>query len=356
MMSREPNYIKIGLFVVMGIVLLIGTILFFAIGALQTEGIYFETYFDTPVHGLTVGSVIEDRGVPVGKVEKITFVNRVYDVDDEETMGRYVMVIGSVQYDKTMRMPYEEFKRKIERLVDDGLRVNMVVKPLTGMAYLNAEFLDPVKNPPLRISWVPNHFYVPSAPSLLSKYGKSIEEILEDLSNVEMTKLSKQLDSALKSLDITLSSTGKVVQEIQVSIENLQKQTKGFDLQDFFDRLDSLIQALDKALRDAHVDKLSTRAQEVLVEARDAIKQFKVLVGDIDSQESPATMAQVVSQLDSTLWRLENMVQNNDPALSGVLRSTQQTVEELKLLIRQIKQNPSGAIFSEPPPKSELLK
>ena len=355
-MSREPNYIKIGLFVVIGIALLVGIILFFAIGALQNEVIYFETYFDTPVHGLTVGSVIEDRGVPVGKVEKITFVNRIYDVNEEEKMGRYVMVIGSVQYDKSMRMPYDEFKSKIERLVNDGLRVYMVVKPLTGIAYLNAEFLDPGKNPPLEISWSPENFYIPSAPSLLNKYGKSIEEILEDLSQVEMAKLSKHLESVLSSLDEMLSSTSSVVQEIHVSLGKLQEQTKDFNIEEFFVGIDSLVETLDKALRDAQVDKLSAQAQDLLVEARDAVVQFKKVLGDVDSQPYPANIAHVLSQLDTTLWRVENMVQNNDPALNGVLLTTQQTVEELKLLIRQIKQNPSGAIFSEPPPKSEILR
>ncbi len=355
-MSREPNYIKIGLFVVIGISLLVGIVLFFAIGALQNEVIYFETYFDTPVHGLTVGSVIEDRGVPVGKVEKITFVNRIYDVDGESKMGRYVMVIGSVQYDKSMRMPYEEFKSKIARLVDDGLRIYMVVKPLTGIAYLNAEFLDPAKNPPLEISWSPANFYIPSAPSWLNKYGKSIEEILEDLSKVEMAKLSKHLESVLNSLDEMLSSTGAVVQEIQVSLEKLQEQTKDFNIEEFFVGIDSLVESLDKALKDAEVDKLSAQAQELLVEARDAITQFKKVLGDFDTQSSPASIAHVLSQLDTTLWRIENMVQNNDPALNSVLLSTQETVDELKSLIRQIKQNPSGAIFSEAPPKSEILR
>ncbi len=355
-MSREPNYIKIGLFVIAGIALLVASIVFLTIGSLRTEVLYFETYFDTPVHGLTVGSVIEDRGVPVGKVEKITFVNRVYDVDDDEKMGRYVMVIGSVQYDKTLTMPYEKFKARVQRRVADGLRVNLIVKPLTGMAYLNAEFLDPEKNPPLKISWVPKNFYIPSAPSLFRKYGQSIETILEDLSNVEIAKLSKKLEDVLNALDETLRQTGAVITDIQDSIKHFKEQAENFDIQHFLTQLDSLIGSLDDAIQAAQVDQLSYEARMLLVETRDAVRQFKKLLGDIDPEDSVTSLAQVFEQLDTTLWRFETIAQNNDPAVSGVLRSAQETLDELKMLIMQIKKNPAGALFSEPPPKSEFLR
>lgn len=356
-MSKKPNYMKIGIFVLGAIVLLILLLLFVGIGALQQELVYFETYFDSSVHGLSIGAVIEDRGVPVGKVEKITFVDREYDIDQTNIKyGRYVMVVGSVKWDGSNDMTEEELKRMIKQQVDNGLRVSLVRKPLTGVAYLNAEFIDPQKNPPLTITWDPKYLYVPSMPSLLTRYSKSIGEILEDLSNVNMTDLSRKLEKILNSLDSTLGNTDSLVQDIRTSINDFIAEAESLDLQKYFESFQKLMERLDTTLEDAQVGKLSEDAQQMLNEAREAMRRFKELMGDLDKRDKITTLAQVLDQLDTTLWRVEKMVDNKDPEIGRLLQSTQEAVDQLKELIKRIQQHPSEAFFSEPPPKSEYLK
>ena len=68
-MSAQANYYKIGLFVVIAIVLTIGFVVVLGAGSLFQKTIIVETYINGSVQGLTVGSPVKFRGVPIGKVK-----------------------------------------------------------------------------------------------------------------------------------------------------------------------------------------------------------------------------------------------------------------------------------------------
>ena len=98
-MSMKPNYFKIGLFVIIALCLLVTAVVFLGSGMFTKEKIYFETYFNGSVSGLTIGAPVEVRGVRMGQVEKITFTGNVYNipVDSNEYVkyGNMVLVLAS---------------------------------------------------------------------------------------------------------------------------------------------------------------------------------------------------------------------------------------------------------------------
>src|SRR4030042_4168189 len=79
-MSVRPSYFKIGLFVIVGGLLILAAVVVLGSGLLRQEKAYFETYFDESISGLSVGSPVEFRGVRIGLVEKISFIRDEYDV------------------------------------------------------------------------------------------------------------------------------------------------------------------------------------------------------------------------------------------------------------------------------------
>ena len=58
--------------------------------------------------------------------------------------------------------------------VERGLRTRLTSQGVTGTAYIEVDYLDPAKYPPLPIDWVPEHPYIPSAPSVLSRIVNSV--------------------------------------------------------------------------------------------------------------------------------------------------------------------------------------
>src|SRR3990167_115369 len=79
MQSRqEAHYFKIGLFVLSGIVLLVGLVVFFNTASMFKKQVLIETYFNESVQGLSIGSPVKYRGITVGHVKKISFVSHIY--------------------------------------------------------------------------------------------------------------------------------------------------------------------------------------------------------------------------------------------------------------------------------------
>ena len=78
MKDRETNYLKIGSFVIVGLVLLIMAIIIFGSVKIFQKIIYIETYFNESVQGLSVGSPVKYRGMEIGYVKAIDFANSIY--------------------------------------------------------------------------------------------------------------------------------------------------------------------------------------------------------------------------------------------------------------------------------------
>jgi phospholipid/cholesterol/gamma-HCH transport system substrate-binding protein/paraquat-inducible protein B len=146
-MRTKPRYFIIGLFVIVAGALLLGAIVVFGSGLFMQKKLYFETYFDYSVSGLTVGSPVELRGVRIGQVEKIAFISDEYELaaENSEATGyeNYVMVLCSVLRDNLPNASDEQRMARLKDMVARGLRVRLSSNLLTGQAYLQADYLDP---------------------------------------------------------------------------------------------------------------------------------------------------------------------------------------------------------------------
>src|SRR5512139_2500187 len=77
-MSTKSGYLKLGLFVILGSLALIASVVYLGGSTYFVDRIQVETYFKESVQGLDVGAPVKFRGVPVGVVQRITFVAAEY--------------------------------------------------------------------------------------------------------------------------------------------------------------------------------------------------------------------------------------------------------------------------------------
>ena len=70
-MSEKANYFKIGLFFIISAILIVTAVVVWGAGLFAKNKVYFETYFNSSVTGLDVGSSVELMGVKIGRVENI---------------------------------------------------------------------------------------------------------------------------------------------------------------------------------------------------------------------------------------------------------------------------------------------
>jgi phospholipid/cholesterol/gamma-HCH transport system substrate-binding protein/paraquat-inducible protein B len=137
----KPNYFKIGVFVVIAFILILSAIVVFGSGLLTKEKLYFETYFDDSVSGLSIGA--------------------------------------------------KEIEENLKQLVKRGLRLRLASNLLTGQAYLQGDYLDPNRYPVMSVPWDPEHFYIPSAPGELTTLKQSVDRILIRLEKIDTDKIGE---------------------------------------------------------------------------------------------------------------------------------------------------------------------
>lgn len=227
-MNGRANYFKIGLFVIAGTVIAVAAVIILGVGAVFQEEILVESYFADSVQGLEVGSPVNFRGVQIGKVDKIGLVNQEY-----ATGRRYVLIRMAIFSDVFLVEKADDTGGGLDRLIRDGLRVRLNFQGVTGTAYIEADYLDPVRYPSLEFEWTPKYPYIPSAPSIITRLTDMLDEFrvsFEDLS----TSIQKSLDIVIGVLEETNvprigEEAGKLLREMQVTNGEIKKLVQEID-------------------------------------------------------------------------------------------------------------------------------
>ena len=148
---------KIGLFVLLALVSLLGAAFYAGVNRLKRPSVPRVTYFDESVQGLEIGSPVKMRGVTIGRVLDITIAadQRLVRVDSELYLD-LLENIGLVGvHDGPLESPV---------FVPENLRVQLATTGITGVKFLLVDyFLDP--GPAMELPFTPPNNYVPSIPS-----------------------------------------------------------------------------------------------------------------------------------------------------------------------------------------------
>ena len=305
MKNKSKNF-KIGIFVLGSIILL--SIFVFLLGArvLFEKRILVETYFDESVHGLDIGSVVKYRGVPVGNIKSITFVQNEYKMhitDDDFSMGRYVLIVMSLK--DIFKVNEDELNQVLSNMIDDGLRVKITSQGLTGTSYLEINFVDKASNPPMRISWKPKNIFIPSTKSTFTKIGASIDDLIQKIDKAEIDK--------------------------------------------FIINLDKLVTSIDKAINDAKIEDLSKNTVSLLVEIRQTNQDLKKLFNSPGMQKLPERLDETMGNMNKSMTKLNQILSNNQSEISTTVENLKIVSQDLREVSNNAKKYPSLMLFGEAP-------
>ncbi len=145
-------------------------------------------------------------------------------------------------------------------MIVSGLRVRLASQGLTGTAYLEVDYLNPEKNPPLVIGWEPKTLYIPSAPSTISRFTASVDKFFDKLEKAD-------------------------VERILVGVNELLKN-------------------LNQAVVDAKLGDLGKESVLLLSDLRKTNSELKSILASPEAQNAPKKFDQTVTQLQGTIKRL----------------------------------------------------
>ncbi len=332
---ERSTYLRVGLLLLGGIGLLIGLVVFFS-GNRYREGAPFETYFRESVQGLEVGAPVKFRGVTLGRVTHIGLVAAEYGRNRPPEMEsadfRLVFVRFVIDPSRVERLPDTALA------IRTGLRAKVAQQGITGLSYIELDFVAPDRYPPIKLPWTPNAEYIPSMPSTLSQVQDAAQQVLAKLNSVDLNALA----TAFTGL-----------------IDDLRTELRQGDVHGALTNAAALLQTLQEQVKAADLGGLSSDLKRTSTAARETIqgKELRTLLTNAANaadrlSTATARLPAVISALEATARRTDSGAADLQQSLIPLLRDLQATVSNLRETSEALRQYPAGVLFGAPPPRT----
>jgi paraquat-inducible protein B len=341
--SKKANYFRLGIFILVAAAILVSIVLALGAGNIFKRTVTIETYFDESVQGLDVGSAVKYRGVQIGRVTRIGFTATQYQQDmPMQNRRQYVLVEAELQ-PELVGVGQDGASDRLQEGIAAGLRARLAPVGITGTAYLEIDFVDPKANPPLTITWTPQHIYIPSAPSTYNQIVSGAQKFLATLDNAD-------IEGAINSIAVLARTANDKLGELPVGAIAFETTAAVKEVRALIARLDRTIAAPEVAQAVKDLSVASARLREVLAnpgwatapgQAAEAFAKVREVA------ENPHLQDALV-RLDRILTRLDTMTAGADSDFSTALYNLRRVSENLRELTETVKRYP-GSVLAEPP-------
>ena len=315
-MASEKSYASLGLFIVVTLIVVLVTAVFFIERLKNRASIAMVTYTRENVFGLDVSSSVRLRGVQVGRVTEIRVDPKGYmvEIDFEVFLDR----LSTIGLDV----------KRIRRLTDVGgvfpkTRAHIMGNPITGEAYL---LLDQPQNPPppIELGFKPNRPYIPSMPSVFATAQDRLPALLDSADATLRT-----LTEIVARMPATLDRTDRFFTNAERMMHDSQLPTLSAATRKFFETTSSQIEQIRSDM-DGVIG-----AQGTLIkfseEARAALK----------AADLPAVSESAREAADSSRLASDDLRRS--------LPAIRDSLEQLRELSRTIEEQPESVMYGSRP-------
>lgn len=319
---QETNKFKLGIFVIAAIAVLIVAV--FSMGLfdeLQPKA-HMVTYVEESVQGLTTGSAVKYKGVPIGNVSGITIV-----VDSNEIRIDIEIDLSKIQkrtknsITGTRELGLEQFYEYLLKDTEQGLACRIEPDGITGAKYVEINFFTDEKAPSSRRRAVLRNgiIYMPSTPSMLANLRTNIFEILTSIASIDFKGISRQANDLLKRANRTLD---------HAQLDQLSRNAN-----EVIKKLDLTISNVNEAMN----QKQLARTMADIEDALKSIRQLSELISkSVDQANFPDT-ATDIRQLSQSL-------RDSSESLQISLQKANETMDSLTDLVRYLNDNPASLL------------
>lgn len=308
---EKANKVKLGAFILVSGFLLISG--FLAVGLLRIfePKVHAITVLNTSVEGLSPGSPVKYLGLPVGTVTRIAM---------RENDG-YIAVYFDLTTSAMDNLPAGN-----QRLKGSASNLAEVLKKHNPSCFINAaglmggSYLELTlggQEPPAlpHVDKLPSHLlYIQARPSHIGNAIQNISRIIEELSSVNLLKLTDKLDQALDStnellrqgdLADTLKQLNSVSRDLEFSVRNMRNALSDQNLDKINRAIVNIENSTANIMRTTSQEELGETMRNLnifLQDARTFLKTAGELTGKLNASAEP-----VGTQLAETLTTLNNL-------------------------------------------------
>ena len=291
--NSNPNYFRLGVFVLAAIGVLLAVILIFGSGQIFKKSFMVETYIKQSVTGLDAGASVRFRGVKIGQVTLIGLSGDMYEEKlPFHDRRQYVVVRMQIFGEKVNEDQIAEF-------VKNNLRARVKSMGITGVNYVEFDFVNnAADSQQLPYSWKPEYPVIPSLPNQADEIISGIQKLIGALNEMNIDGTQKKLDALLGNLNVLMAGDGK--------------------------------------------------SNEGVIES---VKQLNVIMARIAKVTDKDELSILMRELVGTMVALRQTVTSIQGDTSATIENLKQTSENLNEFSRIASQSPSSLIWGEPPAK-----
>ena len=336
-MEGRASQIRVGFLIVVGIVVVLALVWFLR-GGEVTHGTLFETYFDESVQGLEVGSQVQYRGVDVGRVTNLGVVSAEYGTGQNTGGPLYREVFVRYLVDTSKIGHFAS----IPDAVKLGLRARLGTRLITGLSYIDLDFVDPGIYPAEPVPWTPEADYIPSTPSTFARVQNAGQQVLAKLDQVDFVRLISSATALMADLRAELES-GDLHQTLAAAqglLADSDQAVKGADLPGLAANLGKTSDALRAVATNPDLARLL---------------QGGALATD-RLAEVTGRMTTLITALDATVRQAQAGAANLQAGLQPILTNLSSASQNLRELAESLRQYPGQVLSAPPPPTRGLLK
>lgn len=279
-MSKKANRTLVGAFVLGAIALMLVALAMLGAGNMFSTPMRLVMFFDSSLKGLSAGSSVTFRGVPIGRVVDIRLIRR----DSAVEFGIPIFVELDLQNQKQVETELFDNPEYLKRLIARGIRARLNNQSLlTGQLLIELDyFAKPVPVDRIgKLDYFENIPVIPTVPSQLDTVWQKIAELpigkLADNLVVISEKLSALLDAP--SLNSLLGNANQAMLDIHTAMDNMNHAFQR--ISELAASLNVLTGTLNAQMPDelTRLQKMMTSYTKLADSARTSLKNLDGVVG-----------------------------------------------------------------------------
>ena len=245
-MAKKTSSFLVGIFVIIGVALLAGAIIWIGVTGYLLPGSTYVTYLDESVQGLQKDSVVKYRGVDVGRVEAIR-------IAPDNKLVAIIMKIN---------MQGDLSKTAVAQLSSAGI---------TGLMFVDLDHRKP-GSPDLspKLTFPSEYPVIPSKPSEFARIISGINEIIAKLNAIDVQGLSEQLKATVG--DVGGFFKGEKLQSILTRVNQASAN------------LQALTGKANSVIGKVKIDGIIKETTATIAETKATIVEAKGFVTDLQKQ------------------------------------------------------------------------
>ena len=320
-MSKKPNSVAIGAFIMGAIVIAIVVVLFVSGSGIGQDRDKVVMVFDGSVKGLSVGAPVALRGVQIGQVSDIDLI---FDTD---TIDIIMIVEAEIRSDNIQRLGQNKGDF-IEEMIARGLRAQLNTQSLlTGLLYIQMDFHP--NNDLILAAIISPYKQIPTIPTDLQRLSREFETFDFSVLAVNLQTMADGLtafitDDSFQKLPETLHTTLAEIKTLSTNL-NLQLEASGPRLDALLDNATTTFEAAN-----SEIPRLSNSAVSTLSSLERTLANFDQTLGEVDY---------LIADDSSTRYQLEKALKELALAGRAIQRLAKTLEEQPEALLRGRKED-----------------